>query len=153
MAIGTDDTIFKFGTQDEISFSSTIADGAFLGGAANWTNDDDAPLAAATLEFAMSVAASSNTVINLYTRLHDQENGNALSDAEAPSATHRHFFLGAFPVDSAAGTGTQFVTIEVALPAIETSTVHQFYLENRTGQTVATGAVLHVTPKTYGPSA
>lgn len=150
MAIGTNDLIDKFGTQDEVSVASpsAITNNSFsvAGDVSAWTNDDDAPAAMATLECTFGTAPTLGSNVNLYARLL---NVVSTSDQVVPSASFLHTFLGAFPVDDV--TATQLITLEIPLPNASTSQQYEFYLENRTGQTMSAGWSLYITPKTLGP--
>ena len=71
MAISTDSAIDFFGTQDTLGTTSAdVTDTSFsiAGDLSTWTNDDDAPQAAVTLNVNYSVAPDANSVINLYLR-------------------------------------------------------------------------------------
>lgn len=148
MAIGTDATIDFFGATDTVlSSPSNIADTNFQGSSA-WTNDDDAPFAMFRLQTACSVAPAQGAYVNLYAR---PLNVDSTNDMPVPDASFAHLWLGAFPLDTV--TATQEILLgPVRLPNFKTSSEYEFYIENRTGQTM-TGAStnLAVTPMTYGP--
>lgn len=151
MAIGADSAIEFFGTQDSLdSTSGTVADAAFsvAGDLSEWTNDDDAPMAAMVLECAFGTAPDANSTVDLYAQLM---NIVSTSDALAPDANNPHVYLGSFPLDDT--TSTQFIPLDVRLPNTATSQVYQFYVQNNGGQTMSAGWDLHVTPKTIGPHA
>ena len=148
MAIGTNDLIDKFGTQDTVTTTGgSTADGAFTN-AGTWTNDDDAPMAAITFRPTFSVAPDTGSYVGLYAQLEDVQSTN---DDEVPSASFLHTFLGDFPVDDV--TSAQTITIRVALPNAKTSQVYDFYIENRAGQTISVNWELYVTPIAQGPAA
>lgn len=149
MAISENALIDFFGTQDTLGTSSaTVANNAFsiAGDLSTWTNDDDAPTASVTLLVDYSVAPTASSVINLYLRLLDVQSTN---DQEIPSATFMHYYAGSFPVDTV--TTPQYVTTEIKLPNAYTSQQYEFYIENKTGQTIQAGWDIYVTPKTIGP--
>ncbi len=152
MAIGTDSAIEFFGTLDALDTTSgTVASNAFsvAGDLATWTNDDDAPRASITGELDWAVAPSiTNPVVNLYAQAIDTV---GTDDGEVPDADHQHIYIGTFPINDV--TTPQFITIDVRLPNWETSSVYQFYIENKTGQTIQAAWDMHVTPKTIGPHA
>jgi len=152
MAIGTDSAVEFFGTQDDLdSTSASVADGAFsiATDVAQWTNDDDAPAASITLLCDWNTTGpDANSIINLYAKLHNVQSTN---DGEVPDANHRHVYIGAFPLNDV--LTNQYITIDVALPNYMTSSVYEFFIENRSGQTLQAGWILYVTPKTIGPHA
>jgi hypothetical protein len=151
MAIGTNDLVNKFGTQDTVtSSSSAVTDGSFSvsGDITSWTNDDDADLASVTFEGTYSVAPTAETSVNLYAQLM---NVVSTSDNDTPDANFPHTFLGSFPLNDV--TSEQFITIDIQLPNAYTSAVYDFYIQNGGGQTISAGWDLHVTPKVIGPHA
>lgn len=155
MAIGTNDGIDKFGTQDTITTGTpgSIASAAFSAGSdvAAWTNDDDAPEAMFALKCQWATVTSvANKVVNLYARPLDIQSTN---DPVAPSTNRKATLIGKFTV-YAASTGTDywFNTDDICqLPNFQTSQQYEFYIENLTGQTISSGWALYVTPKTVGP--
>lgn len=151
MAIGTDDAIEKFGTQDDVNSSSAaVASDAYSvsGDTADWTNDDDAPMAAAVLECAFGTAPDANSTVDLYAQHMDivGTDDSATPDDDAP-----HFYLGSFPLQNV--TTRQHIVIEIPLPNVETSQVYHFFVKNNGGQSMSSGWQLHITPKTIGPHA
>ena len=151
MAISTDSAIDFFGTQDTLGTTSAdVTDTSFsiAGDLSTWTNDDDAPQAAVTLNVNYSVAPDANSVINLYLRPLNIQSTN---DQEIPDANYQHSYVGSFPVNDV--TTSQFASIIISLPNTVTSQQYEFYLENKTGQTMPAGWDVFVTPKTIGPHA
>lgn len=151
MAISTDAAIEFYGTQDDVSnSSSSVVDGAFSvsGDVSNWTNDDDAPMAIAILECAYATAPDASSTVDLFTRLIDII---GTDDADAPDADNLHIYLGTFPLNNV--TTRQHIPIEISLPNSETSQIHQFYIQNNGGQTMSASWQLHITPKAIGPHA
>lgn len=148
MAIGADDAIHKFGTQDTVTTTgASTASGSFTS-AGTWANDDDAPMATAVGVFTFSVAPAANSAINLFAKLDDIQSTN---DQDAPDANYPHTFLGTFPLNDV--TTAQYIAIEIPLPNTKTSQVYDFYIENQGGQTISANWSLYVTPKTIGPHA
>lgn len=148
MAIGTDAAIHFFGAQDTVtSTGASTADAAFTS-AGTWTNVDDAPMAAAVAMFDWSVAPDANSVVNLYARMDNIDGAN---DQDAPDANYQHTYLGSFPVNDV--ITNQYIAIDIALPNTATSQVYNFYIENKTGQTIQVNWSLKITPKTIGPHA
>lgn len=151
MAIGTDSAIHFFGTQDTLGTSSAaVADDAFsiASDLSTWVNDDDAPTASVTLLANFAVAPTANTTINLYLRLLNVQSTN---DATVPDANFQHFFVGSFPLNDS--TVAQYITIDIPLPNGLTSQNYEFYVENKSGQSLPLGWDIFVTPKTIGPHA
>lgn len=155
MTIGADAAIEYFGTQDTLGTStSAVTANSFSAGTSDivqWTNDDDAPLAAFVLEFTTATTGTAGSVINLYAQLNDIGNaGN--EDTETPDSNFPQIFLGSFPHNNPATTA-QTATFVTNLPNVKTSQKYNFYIENKTGQTISAGWDLHVTPLTIGPHA
>jgi len=154
VAIGTDDAIFKYGTQDKISVASTasVADAAkSIAGDVDstWANTDDAPIGTFVFEATFGTAPDTRSAVSLFARLLDFQSTN---DMPIPDANYDGIYLGAFVVDNV--TSAQFLVLaDVPLPSVETSQVIEFYIENNCGQTLSAGWDLWVTPKTYGGAA
>ena len=154
MAIGTNDLIEKFGTQDEVSSSEPdLTDGSFSSGLA-WTNDDDAPEADVVLAAHFNTAPDANGVVNLHLRKLNV--AETTGDEPVPSADWQGGHVGAFVVDDI--TTDQWPTLRIALPNGKTSQEYEFYVENRAGQTLGDSAGgdhwrLYVTPVAPGPHA
>lgn len=152
MAIGSGDTIVKFGTTDDLdNSSSAVADAAFSVQAdlASWTNDDDAPMATVVGLFTFGTAPSALTPINLYARLLNV--ADTTKDTPTPTADQPVIYLGGFILDDV--TTEQVIAIDVALPGQQTSQAYEFYIENKSGQSLSAGWSLQITPKTHGPHA
>ena len=156
MAIGTDSLIDFFGTADALgTTTSTVADTAFSAGTGDltaWTNDDDAPEAAAvfTMQYA-SGTLDGNPFVSLYARLL---NIDGTDDEPVPDASYQNKLLGRFLIDTNLGTATDNShAADIDLPNVYTSQVYEFYIENQTGVTIAAGWELTITPKTVGPHA
>jgi hypothetical protein len=155
MAIGTDATIWFFGTQDEVTSgtASTVSSGSFSDGddTAAWANDDDAPWASATLKYQYDTTFPTAGSIGLYCYL---ENVQSTNDEVADSdAWH---FLGSFKVayGSTADTDYYAVIPIFEVPQAGASQSIIFKIKNEgTSQTIGTGWQLWITPKTYGPHA
>lgn len=154
MAIATDDAIFKFGTQDKISDSSTssVSDGGKSVAAdvdSTWANSDDAPIGTYVLEATFSVAPNARSAVTLFARLLDFQGAN---DMPVPDTNYDGINLGSFAVDSV--TSAQYLVLSDApIPSAETSQVIEFYIQNDCGQTLSAGWDLWITPKTYGGAA
>lgn len=157
MAIGTNDAIWKFGTQDQIdSTAGTVADGAFSVAAdvdSTWTNDDDAPYGSAALKCQFDTTMPTVGSIGLYARLLNVQSTN---DLNAVDANFEHEFVGSFPIDFGVANDVDFWT---AIPLFEmpqagASQAIEWYIKNEgTGQTIGASWALYVTPKSFGPAA
>lgn len=157
MSIGTNDLIDKFGTQDTITTGTpgSISANAMSasGDVAAWTNDDDAPEAVFALRCQWATVTNvANRVINLYARPKAIQGSN---DPVQPSTSRKATLIGKFTVYAAAiNTDYWFNTDDVCpLPNFKASQQYEFYIENLTGQTIAAGWALYITPKTIGPKA
>ena len=151
MAIGTDDAIHKFGTQDTLGTSSAqILTTAFsiAGDLSTWTNDDDAPIASVTLLANFTVAPAANDSINLFIR---PLNSVSTNDGDVPDANFQHMYVGSFPLNDV--TTAQYITISISLPNYKTSSEYEFYIENTTLQTLPAAWDLYVTPMAIGAHA
>lgn len=155
MAIAADAVILFQGTQDEITTGTpgTVATGAFSVAAdtADWTNDDDAPLAGAVLKCQFDTTFPTVGSIGLYARMMNiQGTNDELDDSDA------FHFLGAFkiPFGLAADTDYYSAIPMISLPWHYTSQVLHFYIKNEaTAQTIGTGWQVWITPITHGPHA
>lgn len=156
MAIGADTAIHFFGTADSLdNTTSAVVDGAFSDGTTDllaWTNDDDAPEAAAVLlmQYASGTLATAPAV-NLYARLMDID---GTVDTEVPQASYPRVFMGSFPIDTNLGATTDTASaIDIRLPNTKTSQVYNFYIQNQTDVTMTAGWDLTIIPRTLGPHA
>ncbi len=156
MAIGTNDTVDKFGTRDEVtSAPATVADTAYstLADTGIWVNDDDAPFALFTLQLTAAGLAgvpTAGSVVDLFTSLQDIT--DTTDDAPLAKANFEHYYLGSFPVTNA--DEDQSIAIgPIRLPNLVTSQGHVFQIKNNIGQALGTTWQLFVTPTTFGPAA
>jgi len=151
MAIGTDTAIHFFGTADTLGTTpATVVNGAvsLASDLSEWTNDDDAPMAAVILEFETDTTGTAGTTIDLYIQ---QMNVISTNDEEAPDVTNfLHTFAGSFYHNNPS-VAVQYAVVHVALPNVKTSSVYNFYIVNNTGQTIADTWDLTVVPYTIGP--
>lgn len=156
MAIGTDATIHYFGTQDTVTAgggTSAVVDGAYSASgdvvSGGWTNDDDAPRAMVVLQCQQATVGSGS--ISLYAR---RMNVQSTNDEPQPDSSFPGELIGAFTLDAGSATSTDMYLItEARLPNVYTSQVYEFYIKNNTGQSIAAGWVMYVTPVTDGPHA
>jgi len=151
MAITTDSAIEVFGTQDTLGTSSAaVVDAAFsiAGDLSTFTNDDDAPQASVILLADFSVAPDVNSSINLYLRPLNIQSTN---DGDVPDDNFQHIYVGSFPLNDV--TTAQYILITIGLPNTKTSQEYEFYVENKSGQSLPAGWDIFVTPKTIAPHA
>lgn len=160
MTIGTDDGIWKFGTQDEVTSGTpaTIADDAYgkadQGASVNWTNDDDAPFGSAVLKLQFDTAEPVTGSVGLYAHVLNIQSTN---DPGVPDALNNLLgFVGTFPIDLGIGEDVDYFTFieSFAMPAIGAAQAIDWYLFNSaTGQTIGVSWQLWITPKAIGPHA
>lgn len=158
MAIGTNDLIDKFGTQDTVTVgtgTSAVTNGSFSAAAdvvaGGWTNDDDAPLGAFVLTCQFATLPVANSAIELFARVLNIDGTN---DQPQPDSNYAPDLLGRFFIDAGTAANTDMtLPCLAALPNVASSQVYEFYLKNVTGQTISAGWVLKVTPITQGPRA
>ncbi len=160
MTIGTDDGIFKFGTQDEVTSGTpaTIADDAYgkadQGASINWTNDDDAPFGSAVLKCQFDTTMPTGGSIGLYAHVLNIQSTN---DPGVPDASNDLAgFVGVFPIDFGVANDVDFYTYieNFQMPAIGAAQAIDWYLFNSaTGQTIGVSWQLWITPKALGPHA
>lgn len=157
MAIGTNDVILKFGTQDQVdSTAGTVANDAFSVAGdvdSTWANDDDAPRGAAVLKLQFDTTAPTVGSVGLYARLLDVQSTN---DSPIPDSNFEHYLVGVFPLDfGVAADVDYYTTIPVfQMPMIYSGQIIEWYIKNEaTGQTIGTGWNLWITPISDGPHA
>lgn len=158
MAISTNDTVWKFGTQDEVTSGTpaTIATDTFgkadQGGTVAWTNTDDAPYGAAVLKCQFDTTMPTVGTVDLYAHCLNIQSTN---DPGVPDASNDLLYVGTFEIDFGVANDTDFYTIidNFAMPALYTSQAIDWYLKNNgTGQTLGVSWQLWITPKAQGPA-
>lgn len=159
MAIGTDDSVIKFGTQDEVTSGTpaTISSGNFgkadQGDTVNWTNDDDARFASAVLKCQFDTTMPTTGSIELYAHCIDVQSTN---DLPVPDSDYPHIYCGTLPIDFGVAADTDFYTgiHEFEIPMFETSQEIDWYIRNvGTSQTIGVSWQLWIGPKADGPHA
>ena len=160
MAIGTDDAIWKFGTQDQVdSTAGTVANDTFSVAGdvdSTWTNDDDAPFGSAVLKCQFDTTAPTVGSIGLYARLLNIEGTN---DENEPDTTNNGYSpnnVGTFLIDfGVANDVDMYLTIATfSMPQLGPAQAIEWYIKNEgTSQTIGTGWNLWITPKSLGPKA
>jgi hypothetical protein len=151
MTITTDDFIAKYGTQDALDdTSAAVANNAIslAGDLLAWTNDDDAPFVSFVFEGDFAATVDEDGFIELHAQ---QLNIVSTNDEEVPTTTYSGGYLGSFPLKDVATA--QFKTLELYLTSVKTSAEWQFFIINRSGQSLDAGWDLHPTPKAIGPHA
>lgn len=156
MAIATNDLVEKFGTLTSVDDGSTssVANDAFSVSAdiTAWTNTDDVPQAQFVLKCQWATVTSvANKPINIYARPINVQSTN---DPVAPGTNSLNHFIGSFNIYAAsATTDYYFVSTRCDLPNTKSGQEYEFYLENKTGQTVSSSWALWIMPITVGPKA
>ena len=159
MAIGTNDVIHTFGTQDEVTVASpaAVADTAFSAASdvSDWTNDDDAPLAVFVLVLQdLAAAPSAGGTVDLFCKPLNIV--NTTGDHQGPNSNTETVYLGSFLIDAVdpAATDDNYILGPVGLPNSYTSSQYEFYIRNSLGTSIdAADWELWVTPVSYGPHA
>ncbi len=151
MAIGTNDLIDKFGTQDDVTNAANGAVAASAYSVAGdidlWTNTDDAPEAAFVLHYTAASAPTAGRAVSLYATLHDIDGTN---DESVPTASDESaHLLGNFYIPAATDS---YISIRATLPNTYTSQVYRFFLKNGTDVSMTDTWGLKVTPVTVGPA-
>ncbi len=151
MAITTDALIDFFGNTDQVISvaGAAVTDTNFSDGGdlTQWTNDDDAREAMATLDATLSGNPDTGSTIGLYARLDDIS--DTTQAANVPDSDFPHLLLGLFPMDDQ--TTLHVVSIPIELPNQYTSQKYDFYLGNHSGVSINTGSTVDITPKAPGP--
>jgi hypothetical protein len=168
MAIGTNDTIHKFGTLDLVTVSRTATDpspvttGSFSVAAdiSAWTNDEDAPYARfiLLLEWLTTAPTDNTGSIDIYARPLNVQSTN---ESNTPTALNRQIYIGSFIIDwTVAATTQHFLTSGLCeLPNFYTSQSYEFYIHNNamgqsiTGDSATVGWQMWIQPIAFGPKA
>ena len=159
MAISTDDAVWKFGTQDEVTSGTpaTIATTAYgkadQAGTAAWTNSDNAPYGSAVLKAQFDTTMPTVGTIELFAHLLNVQSTN---DVGAPDANNPLVHVGGFEIDFGIAADTDFYMIlpEFEMPQAGNAQAIDWYLKNEgTGQTIGVSWQLWITPKALGPAA
>jgi hypothetical protein len=155
MAIGTNASIYFWGTQDEVTSSAgTVADGAYSSNTDidAWTNDDDAPMLSVTWKGQFDTTMPTVGSIDLYVALENVQSTNDEGDVDANNPIH---YLGSFQIDFGVSADADFYAylfVPQLPPGIATSQQYHFFIHNNgSGQTMGTGWQLWVTPVALGP--
>ena len=159
MAIATNDGIWKFGTQDEVTsgvplgISSDTFGLSDQGASVNWTNTDNSPYGSAVLmcDFVSTMPTAGH--VGLYARLLDIQGTN---DPGAPDVSNPVKLVGIFEIDFGAVANVDFyMAIDTfAMPGVGDAQAIDWYLKNDgTGQQIGPLWQLWITPKAIGPAA
>ena len=156
MAIGTNATVFYQGTEDLVTAGGgtaavTTTSYSASSDCVEWTNDDDAPMAAFVLKWQYPSGTITTGGVQLMCRL---KNIDSTNDEPALTANWTGHFLGNFTTGTGMVATTDYYTQvgPVDLPLKMASQVYEFYLLNSTGVTMSAGWTLKVTPLAYGPN-
>ena len=155
MTITTNDGIWKFGTQDEVTAAggTSLVDGndgiSVLADIDEWTNDDDAMMFSAVLEATYAAVPDSGSA-ELYVTLAEVQ---GINDEPAMDASFNGKFLDSRPPDPV--TSKQYLVFgPFSLAALKSSQVYQFWIKNAQGDAahdISAGWKLYVTPYSPGP--
>lgn len=144
-----DEVVWTYASQVtlEASGASCASDAYVAANDADLTsaNHTNFPLADFVLQCDFGAAVGAGTYVNLYRR---ELNINGTSDAPAPSASHPHIFVGAFQITSGQSASANYPCVGVPITAD-----CEFFIENKTAQSIQAGWVLKATPKTTEPAA
>lgn len=157
MAIGTDDGIWKFGTQDVVSSgnpASTVNDAYSIadeGASVNWANDDDATEGSAVLELNFGTAPTVGSVF-LLARLMDVNSDG--DDMPVPDADYPEVLVGVFKLDYNNAAEYQTSIPNFQMPMVTAAQKINWYIKNAgTNQTIDVDWKLWIMPKVIGPHA
>ena len=153
MALASGTSIEAFGGYAEVTDATndTVVNDAFSlqtdldSTTPEWTNSDDASFASFRLDATWASAPTVNTPVNLYARLIEVDGTN---DEPQTDATYQNHYLGSFIVD-AVTSAQKLVLADAPLPNGNTSQKIEFYIENKTGQTISANWRLYVNPKGF----
>ena len=136
-----------YGTQKTVEANgASITNTSFVqADDANMTSADslDYPDADFALTCTFGTAPTANKSVNLYVQ---PLNFDGTSDSPSPSANFKRHFVGAFVPNNVNTSQTLF------LRGYDLPKEYACWLENQGGQTINTGWVLKVTPRSIGPS-
>ena len=154
MAIGTGDTIHKFGTQDLVTVATpnAIANGAMSlqTDTVAWTNTDDAPDGEFVFRGQYSGTLGSNPSVNVYAR---KLNIQGTNDENVPTLTNKKHFIANLKIDGSLAQATnEFVSQPIELPNGVSQQQYEFYIENKIGAQISSGWQAWVTPIALGPA-
>lgn len=110
-------------------------------------NHSNFPWADLSLTAVVATTVASNCTINLYRHDLLVDGTNA---SPVPAAGNPVVFVGAFRVPDAQ---TSASTMYLSVTDVPLAAACEFYIENKTGQTLNAGWKLRVVPKTYAPGA
>jgi len=148
MTIGTNDSVDKFGTQDQLTSSSSAVANTAISVVADmpaWTNNENVDMASVSFKGTLAVSGTAGTFINLYAR---KLNVQSTDDDLAPNITFKQTFVGSLAIISSTA---QAITIDIPLPNYKTNSEFEFYIINSSGQSLNAGWTIYITPKTIGP--
>jgi len=151
MTIGTDDSIIKVGTQNDLdNTSSSVANGAYSVAAdlLTITSTDDALGSGLVLECTIATLPNAGSSIALHLQQLDIEGTN---DEPVPSDDYQNGFRGSFPVNTQ--TSIQRIPINITFPRLKSGAVYQPFIQDKTGQTISAGWTIFETDSTIGPKA
>jgi len=156
MAISTNDSIRKYGTQDTVSAgggTSAVSSAAYSasGDAATWTNTDDSDQVSAVLTFQYPSGTITTGGIQLLCRLL---NIDSTTDEPSLTANWTGHFLGNFKTGTGMSATTNYALESgpFILPSAKSQQEYEFYVLNSCGVTMTAGWTLKITPVADGPA-
>ncbi|MDP1681069.1 MAG: hypothetical protein Q8L39_04765 [Burkholderiales bacterium] len=148
MAIGTNDSIVKVGTQLTLeSAGGAIANNTIVAAATAYdiSANGNAPHVDAALMIQYTTAPAVNTTLNLYAAEQDIDSTN---DEQVPTTTYKPKYICSFTVNAV--TTAQY--LDKFLRNVPRNAKYSLH-NNGTGQSVNANWTLKFTPRTIGPSA
>lgn len=115
-----------------------------------FTNTQDSPTIVMTLKLQFAVQPTAGTNINIYARKMDIEGTN---DSSVPDDNNIDQIIGRFTVDATVATSTDaFLTTQwMTISNHYSAQVYQFYLQNKSDQSISAGWELFLTQVSKGP--
>lgn len=147
--ISADTQLMEFDSFTEAtSGSAQVLDGAFsvTGDVVNLTNTNDASDFSITFRCTFAVAPDINSELWLYCR---KRSVNGSQNEPFPGLTYRNGLVGVLPVVNI--TSVQLITVPISCEFTLSQQVHEYAIENLTGQTLPSGWQIWETPITTRP--
>ena len=143
MAITTGAAIEEFGTQTAVITTAGAVNNTSFSlntDATTFTNSDDALTAAFVFKGTFSVSPTASSSIDLYAQLLNIQGTN---DTPEPSATLFDQYMGSFQLDVT--TSEQTLGFVGSLPNIKAGQEYNFFIQNKSGQTLSAAANVYIT--------
>ena len=149
MAFPSGSRIQVFDTLENLDdTSSAVADDAFsvAGDLLVFTNTFDGPTSATVFSPTYSIAPDTNSSVLLFAQALNIDGGTG--DAPTPSKDYLHDLVGSIPVVDI--TSIQHNKYAIILEGVKSAQEYQFYIWNRTGQSIPAGWTIRITPTAIG---